>query len=290
MRLKTAVFALLPRTGLANRLFVWAHSRLYAERNGVPSFTHGWGHIHIGPWLRREQSKRYYFFFFNRSSNFIGLILRKMLARIGQHQLIFEPSLLSLPPINNSTILFTSVPNKTDYFRNLRRSEAFLREELLKTLRPRYRRSVDAIARYPIAIHVRRGDFIAGGLTLSGENYFINVVQKLRQCRGDEEEIRVFSDARPKELTNLLSLPNVVMANSKPDVVELLEISKADIIVTSLGSTFGYWAAFISDADIILDPRHAYGAIRSELSVNQFEGTIDEYVKHHKSSLQRSEL
>ena len=283
MGLKSSVFALLPRRGLANRLFVWAHANVFAKKNQLPVFTHGWGHIHIGPWLRGEPSKRFYYFFFTPKTNFTGYLWRFIRMKLSDHVFVEEPEFADHSNQDGTTFLFTKVPDRTDYFANLRGSEEYLRGELVKALRPAYRSAVEEVKAYPVALHVRRGDFYSGRSELTPEEYFIEIVEKLRSRLNIENEIRVFSDALPSELPKLLALPQVTMADKKPDIVELFEISKADIIVTSLGSTFGYWAAFISGADVILSQQHAFGRIRSTNVAGQFEGSIDDYLTYREN-------
>ena len=240
--------------------------------------THGWGHIHIGPWLRNEQSKRFYYFFFKPNTNFCGFAIRRLANKWGRHKIILEPDLRLAQDLELATYVYAKVPSKTDYFIDLRGSEDFLRKELLSTLRSKHQTTVKNFEAYPIALHVRRGDFSQGGRTLTSEEYFIDVAKKLQQKAGKHLEIRVFSDARPDEIAKLLALPNVSMATPKPDVIELFEMSKAKIIVTSLGSTFGYWAAFLSTADVILDTRHEFGKIRCAEIDRHYEGGIDQFL------------
>ncbi len=280
MNSRSSVFALLPRAGLANRLFVWAHAQLYSQQNQLPVATHGWGHIHIGPWLRNEQSKRFYYFFFKNQTNFIGYYYQWVLSKLNLREFIIEPDFSTAVEPTGKTYCFKSVPNKKDYFKNLRGSENYLRSQLTDLLRPKYRQQLEALEPYSIALHIRRGDFIQAGCVLSSEDYFIQVVKKLRSKLGTQATIRIFSDGTPEDFPKLLKLPNVSMASRKADIIELLEISIARIIVTSLGSTYGYWAAFLSNADIILDDRHEFGCIRDPESSDHFEGTIDQYLEY----------
>ena len=48
------VHAKLPRTGLGNKLTVWARAVVFAHNNNLPLITTGWWHIPIGTILRRE--------------------------------------------------------------------------------------------------------------------------------------------------------------------------------------------------------------------------------------------
>jgi hypothetical protein len=279
---KPIAFAILPRAGLANRLFPWAHAKIFSEKHQLPMYTHGWGHLHVGPWLRFEKSKRFYYFYFKSNTAVLKYSARRIASALGCHNICCDTKSIS---DQIATYVFSEVPSKKDYFVGLRGHEEYLRQELNNNLRSKHQFAANSIEPYPVAIHVRRGDFVVAGLALSTEEYFIEIVHKLRGVIGDSAEIRIFSDALPSELSQLLSLPNVKMAQRKPDIIELLEISKAKIIVTSLGSTFGYWAAFLSEADIIVDDRHQFGTIRSPDTIpNRFEGTIADYLNFRESA------
>src|SRR5437016_14429720 len=53
--------AVLPRTGLGNRLFPWARCRVFSFQNKAPMLSPRWAQLKIGPLLRGESDPRLYF-------------------------------------------------------------------------------------------------------------------------------------------------------------------------------------------------------------------------------------
>lgn len=278
------VFAKLPRAGLANRLLVWGQAAVYAKRAGLQLFVHGWNHIHLGPWLRREKSKRFYGQYFRNESSTVRWTVSKVMHSLGLRLLVIDPpkdhaSTSKELGTRSSDIIFKSVPSKADYFESIRGHESFLKTEFDGMISANLRQIAEQLPPLEIAIHVRRGDFRDAGFQITDESYFLDAFRKLKAVT-DLSKATVFTDADPAELSNLLSLPGVSLGNHDHDLLDLIHLSRSRVLVTSLRSTFGYWAGFLSDAAIILHPEHASGRIRSDQLTNLFEGTIDHYVRH----------
>jgi hypothetical protein len=83
----------------------------------------------------------------------------------------------------------------------------------------------------------------------------------------------VFTDGYPSEIEPVLALPAVRIATPSKPIADLLLMSRAGLIVTSAGSTFGYWAGFLADAPVLLHPDHLHAPLRPR-TVNDtyFEG------------------
>ena len=120
--------------------------------------------------------------------------------------------------------------------------------------------------------HIRRGDFRplasnedfarVGGVQTPND-YFLSVIAGIRRVAGHDVPVTVFSDGSDTELAFILSLPNVTRSQTENDVVDLLLMSRAQVIVPSAGSTFSEWAGFLSDAIIVRHPDHIHAPIRS---------------------------
>lgn len=134
-----------------------------------------------------------------------------------------------------------------------------------------------------IGVHVRRSDFreLAPGESLGRHcnvrtplAYYVDVVNRLRALRGKPLPVTVFTDGREEDLQALLDLPGVRMAAPARDIVDLIRLSRSRCIVTSAGSTFSYWAAYMSNAPVITHPAHPV-AIRSDvLRQRAYEGPL----------------
>lgn len=96
------------------------------------------------------------------------------------------------------------------------------------------------------------------------EPYFVEIIEGLRRRAGRELPVSIFSDGRPDELPLLASLPGITFVEGNPDIVDLLLLSRSDIVVTSAASTFSYWAGFLSDSPLILHPSHIHQPVRGD--------------------------
>jgi hypothetical protein len=90
------------------------------------------------------------------------------------------------------------------------------------------------------------------GNVLTPLTYFINGITLARKSAGRNLSVKIFSDADKIELTSLLALDNVVWEENNPDILDILLMSKSRIIFTSRSSSFSYWAAFLSEALVVL--------------------------------------
>lgn len=272
---QSSVHAVLPRAGLANRLLVWARAAVFAKTHGLPLYVQGWGHIHIGPLLRREKSLRYYGTFFNSPGYFRGAARLKRIRLLNSNRIITEPALDAGADASGQCFVFKKVPAKEDYFKDLRGHEEFVAGAFRKMIRQRWHDQLPERTSPFIALHVRRGDFQTVGIELSGESYFAATLARLRAATGIQRAM-IFSDASADQIPELVQQPDVSLAQYDSEIMDLLEMSRADVIVTSLRSTFGYWGGFVSEAAIILDPRHQFGDIRQQ-DDRWFEGSIEEF-------------
>lgn len=281
---ESVVYASLPRGGLGNKLLVWARGLIFARRHGLPLYVSGWSDIKIGPYLRRERSKRHYWGYFEDGS--VPSLLRRFMFS-HWYEVHHEPDLeCDLPAGSRKTTqlyLFDTVPSWHDYFRGLRGNEELVRSAFGSVLQPPYRAELMRESGPVIGVHVRRSDFrdLAPG-ELLGENcnvrtpiaYYLDVIYALRRMAGRTLPVTVFTDGRTEDVAELLALPEVAMAAPNPDIVDLILLSKSKCLITSVGSTFSYWAAYLSDGSVITHPAHAT-TIRSQVvNKRRYEGPI----------------
>ena len=233
-----------------------------------------WANFNFSPILRGDKSLRIYYFNFRGQTGYFDYARRFGLSQLGLHRIVNEPEdLFAEPEIARPTAwLFRGIPWYEDYFVRLRGSESILRKGFFEMLRPNVAEEASETAAPLVAVHVRRGDFcIARDLTEN--NYFVKAIDQIRKSAGKTLPVTVFSDAEDDQLIDILQLPNVQRHPNGNDVLDLITMSKARIIVTSLHSTYGYWAGFLSEAAIVLDPRHGDSRIRAERS-DLVEGNI----------------
>lgn len=279
----------LPKAGLGNQLFPLMKAYTFAHINSLPVIITGYKQFFIGPYLRGEKSKRKYnhIFIFQKSIFPAYWEKWKLLKYKSYHQQI-EPSVAQVEITHASVpiaFIFFKMPHWDHYFDGLKDHRALVISFLWKLLLPGIREKALSGQSPYIGIHIRMGDFrklregeIFGrvGAVRTPEKYFINLVSSIRAIHGSNLPVSVFSDGFKDELKELFQLSNIQMVAGNNDMVDLLLLSKSKIIITSAGSTFSYWAAFLSDAAVIMHPEHIHTSLRPEnLKETLYEGAFD---------------
>lgn len=252
-----AVFSLLPRAGLGNKLLVWGRGAAFAEINGLPHYTLGWTHLSLGSILRPGRRRPFY------GKSFDSGISPALHAWRLLGPVTVEPELGPGPP---ATYVFNAIPHWRDYFAGLREQRTALRRRFFSV----YRGNVPPPMPPFVALHVRRGDFretdsrpfAEQGLTRTPLVYFRDIACQLRDAIGRPVPIRLFSDGLDSELADLLSLPDCTRYLGASDAEELVAMSQAGAVVASASSTFPLWAGFLGDGVLIHHPDHFHQPVR----------------------------
>ncbi len=284
----------LPKAGLGNQLFPLMHAAVFAKLNDLPLFVTGYHQLKIGPYLRNEKSKRNYqgFFKFEKNIFFEWMDLLKLkLMSLGKKN-VQEPQLELIDDKDDHTIYyFEKLPTYHDYFLHLKPHRQLAIELLTDMITEKYIQKLNNKSAADIGVHIRMGDFrklnpgeeFKGGHVRTPENYFTNIINGIRLNTGNIEEVKVFTDGRYNEFEELFSLPKIQLVEGNADIVDLLLLSKSKIIVISTGSTFSYWAGFLSEAPMIMHPDHIHSRIRPLNHLNSpFEGPFEEFIKEKK--------
>ena len=279
------MIAKLPRAGLGNKLFVWARALVFAKRNNLPLYVIGFNRIHIGPFLRSEKAKRFYFGQFKRNSFLIKMMyLQHMLANTS---ILTEPDIESTAVQINSRYLFDQIPSWKNYFESFQSYRLIIRDAFFETLSKKVVKQIEEHKiNAEIGVHIRMGDFKTlpdgvdfklVGATRTPIKYFIDCIQKIGFLLNSSPKTLVFSDGYKEELKEILTLKNTIFSECSIDVVDLINLSRSKIIITSAHSSFSEWAGFLSESPVIRHPDHIHSKIRSEHQY--FEGSIDDYLK-----------
>jgi Glycosyl transferase family 11 len=279
----------LPAAGLGNQLFPLMKACVFANINELPLIVTNYHQVKIGPYLRREKSKRNYNHYFKFQRSVLQESFQKLRIDLKgkTHEVIKDPLLTVVRKTGNRNTLyrFGSVPHWSNYFEGLKEHRQLAISLLGQLVTPEVLHQADGQESPEIGVHIRMGDFrklLSGedfsklGTVRTPSDYFIEVIGQLRAVCGSKTRVSVFSDGHKKELDKVLQLPNTHLVEGNSDLADMLLLSRSKIIVTSAGSTFGYWSGFLSDAPVIMHPDHIHESIRNRKETpDLYEGPLD---------------
>jgi hypothetical protein len=273
--------ARLPNAGLGNKLFVWAKAFVFASLNQLPLVVTGWTQLQKAP-LLHGGDLRLYWNYFKRTAE-VDWVTRFRARR--RSRVVAEPAVARLEGEPVGVVYeFSQVPHWADPFGEIRPYRNEVREALLRMLTPAREREL-GVAKPPIVCaNVRMGDFRPldpntnfkeTGNTRTPLDYFRNLIEDIRQAHGSPLPVEIVTDGSARELAQLLDLPRVSLAPRRSKIVDILMMSRSQILLASAGSTFSYWAGFLGECALILHPDHVHEAIRpAEVNRAHYEGPL----------------
>ena len=276
----------LPDAGLGNQLFPLAKALVFSHINDMNLVVTGYHRIKPGPYLRREKNKRKYKAFFTFQRSVLGEMRDKLRIKryLARYQVINDPGLSVVNEKEKKVFVFKSLSHYSDYFNELKDHRELAISLLFKVIKPEILIGLSKIKAPQIALHIRMGDFRklkAGedfnkvGSVRTPVNYFIDMINTIRTVAGKCLSVHVFTDGHPEELQELFALPGIHLVEGNNDITDLLLMSKSKVIITSAGSTFSYWAGYLSDAVVVMHPGHIHASVRPA-SINEkwYEGPL----------------
>ncbi len=278
MNKKVLSVSRMPSAGLGNKLFCWAAGMVFSKKNNCAHYITGLTRLHVGPFVRREKSKRFYKgYFLNERliSPFSTLLWPKyVIPQKHCDQKINKPGVY----------YFEEIPHWKDHFVTLKNYRPIIKEAFWKTLTSKIISKVNGYSTPVIGIHIRMGDFrtLTEGEDFSKTggartplDYFESAINKIRNILGDHTPVSVFSDGKNEELSQILNLKNVKRVPDDLDIVHLALLSKSKVIIMSAGSTFSFWAGFLSDGILVNHYQHLHAPFRPEsFNKQMYEGGI----------------
>ncbi|MBS1596782.1 MAG: alpha-1,2-fucosyltransferase [Bacteroidetes bacterium] len=281
------VLCRLPKTGLGNQLFPLLKSAVFANLNRLPLIVVGYNQFKIGPYLRGEKIKRRYNGYFNFQKNIFGeQIDRFIVWRHRNFEKVEEPAIEKIADDQKKRkqFIFSAIPHWEDYFEGLRENRELVIELFWKMINKSILRKLETLPVPCIGVHIRMGDFRKlkegedfkkTGAVRTPEDYFIEIINAIRRINNSELPVCVFTDGYREEIPKLLSLKRIEVIEGNKDIVDMLLLSKSKIIVASAGSTFSYWAGFLSDSPLIMHADHLHEFIRpQEINRIYYEGPL----------------
>ena len=282
------VICKLPKAGLGNLLFPIMRAHVFARLNNLDIIVTGYHRVKLGPFLRMEKSKRKYSGYFRFQKNWIGEMLdKRRLRKLDPAVLITDPpvQVMEVQSDENKTYLFSRLPDFWDFFAGLNPYRILVKDIFWELIHPRIKKKLEGKKAPCIGVHIRMGDFTKlkpgedlseRGQVRTPEEYFINTIKNIREIHGSALPVTVFTDGYRHEFEHLFSLENISLSEGNPDIVDLILLSRSQVIVVATGSTFSYWAGFLSDAAVILHPAHIYKPNRLPTDVPAlYEGPFD---------------
>ena len=273
---------------MGNQLFPIMRAHVFAHLNNLNIIVTGYHSVKIGPFLRMEKSKRKYSGYFTFQKNWIGEMFdRRRLRKMDPAGFIMEPpvQVMNSQADENKSYLFNRLPDFWDFFAGLNPYRILVKELFWKLIHPAIKKNLENKNAPCIGVHIRMGDFkklkpgedpTKRGQVRTPEEYFISAIKNIREIHGSALPVTVFTDGFRHEFEHLFSLENISLSEGNPDIVDLVLLSRSQVIVVATGSTFSYWAGFLSDAAVILHPAHIYKPNRLPTDIPPlYEGPLD---------------
>lgn len=255
------VYVRLPRVGLGNMLLTWSRGYVFSKLNHLELYTSYWAGVRPGAWLRGEKKKRIYYGYFKEEP----VIKRtRLLGYLVFRNKIYEPPVVRLENINAETLfVFNKIFIEYDFFKDLRPYKKTIQEGLFAMLNEKLKKSFDRYEKPVIGVHIRRGDFKIG-CKITPVSFFAEVIESIRSDIKEHLPVTVFTDGDFEEIEPLFKLGGVKLAEPKSDILDILLLASSKILITSIGSTFSYWGAFLSEGIIIKHPEEWHAPFRLE--------------------------
>ncbi|MFN0293148.1 hypothetical protein [Pedobacter helvus] len=188
-----------------------------------------------------------------------------------------NPQKFFLKRKDNKTINWFS--GDENFFADLYEHHELIRDELRSIASKNVLKNLAKIQDAKIILNIRRGkdfkdaqsakDFTTKGAIRTPLNWFINTLKQIREVAGKDIPALIISDGNATDLKEILSLPNIALANTSSALADLLLLSKAKIILGSGGSSFTAWGSFLSKAITLTIPGQSLQWFKVSKDINQ---------------------
>lgn len=257
----------LPRAGLGNKLFVWAHAWIFSQKTKIPLIVFGWSRFQLAPIIKGFDFRLYLNYF--KNVNKISW-LNWLKAKI-YFEKIVEPNFDVIVDKKNVVYSFNKVPHWADYFKYIKPYRNEIRQAILDMCTIKRIKELKSCLEPVICVNVRMGDFRCLAIGESFDQvgcvqapleYFIKLVYDIRKIHGSNLPVTLVSDGKPDLLKELLNLPFVKMGPKNSKIVDILMMAQSKILITAPGSTFSLWGGFLGDNVMIIHKAHCHHPVR----------------------------
>ena len=270
------LFIRIGGNGLGNLMFTWARCLSASERNSWRMIWPTWQSFKPKNWRVNPYDHRTYGDLFRPNDRYVsGWRKPWSLAR---YRWITESQALENGAAPGSVVEFRGMEDK---FAPFLEDHELVRSELLKIARPQHLAALSEPQPAPIAIHVRRGDFVeqaSYGDMLNLNNsvlpleWYIDALRAVRAGAGRDVPAWVFSDGTDEELAGLLALPAARRMDYGSGLGDMLGLSRSRLLIAS-GSTFSMWGSYLGQVPTIWHPQKLLQHVLLEHPEREIEWT-----------------
>jgi hypothetical protein len=270
------LFIRIGGNGLGNLMFTWARCLAASQRHGWRMLWPTWQSFKPKNWRVNPYDHRTYSDLFRPNPLYVtGWRKPWCLAR---YRWISEQQALEHGAPPGSVVEFRGMDDKFAPFRD---DHELVYGELLKIAQPQHLRAFSDPDPAPIAIHVRRGDFVQRTNytdMVSTDNsilpleWYIDALRAVRSITGRSTPAWVFSDGTADELAPLLGLPAVRRMDYGSGLGDMLGLSRSRLLIAS-GSTFSMWGSYLGQVPAIWHPQKLLQHVLIEHPEREIEWT-----------------
>lgn len=260
--------------GLGNLLLTWARCLAQAEKHGWQMIWPTWGSFKPKNWRVNPYDHRTYTDLFRPTDRYIGGWRKPY--RLARHRWIRESEAAESGAPEGSVVEFRGMK---DFFAPFLDSQPLVLRELLAMTRQIHLAGYRQEDPAPIAIHVRRGDFIQRGSyeeIVNSHNsilpleWYMGALEAVRETLGRPVSAFVFSDGTDEDLAALLSMPAVARVEYGSGLADMLALGRARLLIAS-GSTFSMWGTYLGQAPTVWHPGKRLQPLLLEHPEREFE-------------------
>ncbi len=238
--------------GLGNLLFNWARCLSHCRQDGYQMIWPAWASIKPKNLRVNPHDFRFYGNLFSRPAGVVGGWEKARILATSH----WVPEAKRQWARPGDLVIYRGMGG---YFQPFRWDHALISRALAAMTRPSHKLGLGQ--RFPVGIHIRRGDFLRGrteseirrrdGIAIPIE-WYTAALEALRGKIG-EREARVFSDGTDRELQPILDMPHVTRCDYGSAIGDLLALSGARYLIAS-GSTFSMWASYLGQMPTVWYP------------------------------------
>ena len=215
-----------------------------SEKHNAKLIWPTWPSIKVGPWIRHEKDKRTYVGLFSNRTGLCGGIKKYLKLCFSRKIHTKDLDAVDWGNLGENDIViyddFNLAPGEFQMnFNGTREYRERIAEIIYSNLGKKGKKAFSFDASGAICVHVRLGDFSKTTAALdTGKNnmriridWYVAMVNKLRDAAGWTVPVFVFSDGTDEELSELTALPEVRRLTFGNSIGDIVGLSRFSIII-----------------------------------------------------------